>query len=103
MVDFYFLHIFINMKKICRTCKKEQELNCFSKDKTTKDGLQHSCKICKNIVKKKWAKLNKERINAYSREWLNKNTDKAEKYAKKNAIWAKNNRDKISKNYKKKL
>ena len=34
------------MKKKCSKCGILQELNCFSKNKTRKDGLQGFCKTC---------------------------------------------------------
>lgn len=32
--------------KICGRCRKDLLLNSFSKDRTTKDGLQYWCKLC---------------------------------------------------------
>lgn len=32
--------------KICGRCNIEQELECFSKKASTKDGLQYTCKVC---------------------------------------------------------
>lgn len=34
-------------KKCCSKCDSEKDLDCFSNDKKSKDGLQSWCKICK--------------------------------------------------------
>ena len=41
--------------KICSGCKIEKPLRCFAKNKTRKDGLQHYCKECKSVLKRKYA------------------------------------------------
>ena len=48
------------MKRCCR-CKIEKELDEFSRDKSSKDGLQNKCKICQ----KQWYQLNKEKKKQY--------------------------------------
>lgn len=39
--------------KICSICKRELPIECFSKDKHSKDGLEHRCKECNKIRRKK--------------------------------------------------
>jgi len=38
--------------KICHTCQQAKELTEFHKDRTAKDGLASSCKICRNSRKR---------------------------------------------------
>lgn len=38
------------MKKICVKCKVEKDRDEFYKKKTSQDGLQNYCKICKNLI-----------------------------------------------------
>lgn len=49
--------------KICSHCKKELDINCFYKRRTSKDGLYIYCKICSSEIyqinkKKKEGKKN---------------------------------------------
>ena len=39
--------------KICSHCKKELDINCFYKKRTSKDGLQYVCKECQKKEAKK--------------------------------------------------
>lgn len=40
--------------KICSKCKEELSINEFSRDKTSKDGLNHYCRACDSIKSKQW-------------------------------------------------
>jgi len=53
------------MKKKCPKCNQSKELKAFSKDKTTKDGLQVYCKSC-------WANIHRKRAYNLSFENYNK-------------------------------
>ena len=44
------------MIKVCRVCKKELPLECFSKDKNKKDGHSNRCKACDAEYKKQQKK-----------------------------------------------
>lgn len=52
------------MKK-CTKCKIEKEVTEFSKNKTTKDGLQYNCKSCVKGRNEEWRRNNKEKIKEY--------------------------------------
>ena len=72
------------MKKTCTKCSVEKELSEFYRHKTGKYGVSGHCKDCK----KKYAMLNKERIDSYQKQYRidnkqrNKNRDK--EYYQKN-------------------
>lgn len=53
-----------------------QNINCFYKIKTTKDGLSHHCKFCKREYYKKHRNLNLQRYNNYRQKWLQNNSEK---------------------------
>lgn len=42
------------MKKICRFCRKEKDIESFYKKKTSPDGHQAMCKICTTVVTKEY-------------------------------------------------
>ena len=46
--------IFIVMKKICRFCKKEKDIDSFYKKKSSPDGHQAMCKICTTVMTKEY-------------------------------------------------
>jgi len=46
--------------KRCSKCSEEQDLKCFSKDKSKKDGLQSKCKSCNKEYQKEHRQKNKE-------------------------------------------
>jgi hypothetical protein len=41
------------MSKVCSKCKVDKPLDSFGKRKASKDGLQHSCKECREVSRKK--------------------------------------------------
>jgi len=53
--------------KTCTKCKKELDVNLYSKDKQKKDGLCSSCKICaRNANKIKNSKLQKKHLEEFN-------------------------------------
>jgi geranylgeranyl pyrophosphate synthase len=83
---------------LCNTCKIEQPLDNFSNNKNAKYGKHWTCKSCikayqlKNRDKLKayqhdYQKVyrveNKEKVIAYTKEWMANNRDKCNSYAKK--------------------
>ena len=111
--------------KVCTTCRGEFPLDNFNKDKQKKDGLNPRCKTCSRA----WHHANKSRVSEYqknyyqenleyhrckaakyrdenrskligkSREWYEKNQDKAKRYrqsrSKDYATHARNRRARI--------
>ncbi len=77
--------------KRCCKCKKEKDINEFSKSRTQKDGLHHSCKECcreyyKNNPEysKNYHQKNKKYINKYNKKWRENNPEYQKKYRKNN-------------------
>lgn len=55
--------------KICKTCKKEKDLQAFYKDKQMPDGIRNNCKACKDAQVIEARRKNKEKWNAYMRKF----------------------------------
>ena len=82
------------MFKVCSKCKKELDVQCFSKRNDRKSGFYSSCKFCceewrkKNYKKIKQQKLeyykkNKEKLKISSRKWHEKNKERIKVIGKK--------------------
>ena len=69
-------------KKRCARCKKELFVNFFSKDRSSKDGLQGRCKFCQREISLKFRKDNPERAKEKDRNQYIRHREKN----KKNAI-----------------
>src|ERR1700744_1885818 len=80
--------------KQCSSCKVEKEVSEFGKNRTRKDGLQHSCRDCR----KQYRDENQDKLKAkraayyaktrdahleYSREYRAKNLEKLKAYEAK--------------------
>jgi len=59
------------MKKICSTCKIEQDIENFSKNKTKKDGYSYQCKGCRSVYRQ----INKEKIKEYGKKYVENNKE----------------------------
>lgn len=82
-------------EKICCKCKNIKEPNCFSKNKSTKDGLAKQCKECISIANKieykqkisrrskEYYLSNKENIKLYKNEYYLKNKESLIQISKK--------------------
>src|ERR1035437_2826095 len=55
-------------KKMCHKCGQEKLLSKFHKDKYSKDGFQHKCKICF----KRYVLKHKEELKQYSKQYNKK-------------------------------
>lgn len=95
--------------KVCSKCKVEKSCDDFSRNKTTKDGLQYHCRECikkynkENVDKiksrdKKWRQENSHKKAQYDKEWRQNNVEKSKQYRKK---WSQANPDKVKEKNKK--
>jgi len=86
---------------MCSRCKRELDVNLFSKNRSRKDGLCHYCKICVKEVNeinklkrkeysKKYCENNKEKIRESSKNYREKNKEKSAEYSRE---YYKNNRE----------
>ena len=51
--------------KVCTKCKTEKNIEVFSKNKNSKDGLQHHCKVCIMVYTKSYKHIRKIKSKAY--------------------------------------
>lgn len=79
------------MKK-CTVCLQLKDFTCFTKRTRSKDGLNASCKTCRNEAKRKERVEKADKISEYQKKFRDKNKDKL---LVKKQIWAANNKEKI--------
>ena len=70
------------MQKVCCTCKASKPLSNFSRDKSTKDGLNPRCKICKNAQDKAYREANKDKKHAADKAYYDANSHKIRERAR---------------------
>jgi hypothetical protein len=51
--------------KVCSKCKRELPLEAFGKCRSSKDGLKHACKECRNADKRKYNATHKQQAHEY--------------------------------------
>lgn len=66
------------MSKICKKCGRELPLECFSKDKSRRDGLQPYCKECK----KQYNAEHADAIKQYFKQWEAEHAEHLKEYKK---------------------
>jgi len=71
------------MTKCCNKCKETKPYTEFYKDSNKKDGVATYCKVCKDIKARRYYQNNKDKVQAYKKEWVNKNKDVVAKYRQK--------------------
>lgn len=69
------------MNKTCGRCKIEKTIDCFTKDKYNKDGLDYWCKECKKEYQS--SKRGKKAMNRYNSSLKGKKTAKKYYYSNK--------------------
>ena len=62
------------MTKFCRKCRKTKDITEFNLDKSKKGGRRPECNTCTKKRKKKWRKLNPDKIAAYGIKGKEKST-----------------------------
>jgi hypothetical protein len=102
------------MKK-CTRCGEVKDESEFSKNKSSKDGLEPACKVCRKAryqqnkdemlaYQKAYYQQNKDKVSAYHAQHYEQNKDKAKAYYQQNkekllaqgAKWRAENKDKIA-------
>lgn len=78
--------------KFCKKCDTLKSDDEFHNKKSSKDGLERLCKICKNEENVKWRVLNKEKTRKSAKLWGLKNKERRRAHWMK---WQKNNKRKI--------
>lgn len=78
------------LTKECSKCKIHKNINCFSNDKTKKDGKYSSCKECKSKQDKLYKENNKDKVKKTSNIYYEKNKDKIKEISQN---WYFNNRE----------
>jgi 5-methylcytosine-specific restriction endonuclease McrA len=94
--------------KTCTKCKEEKQTLYFGIHKSRKDGLRSVCKSCNTKQACSYAKLNKDKITTYQKEYKSKNKLKInnqikaikernkEYYDMVKNIWKENNKKKLT-------
>jgi hypothetical protein len=78
--------------KLCSKCKIEKHFTDFYTDRTKKDSLKSSCKICCEQIKKIYSQNNIEKIKESSRTTAEKYyRNNSNNILEKNRVWQKNN------------
>lgn len=71
----------IPAQKTCSKCGEAKPLDCFDKNRQSKDGRFSHCKECRS----EYRAANRERIRAYNAEWRAQNADYFAEYRAANA------------------
>jgi len=82
------------MKRICKECGEEKEIEEFVKDKTCKYGYAWDCKECRSLHERKYRQDNKEEIAIRRKCRYQKNKEYVKRYGEKYRI---NNKAEINK------
>lgn len=72
--------------KICKKCKVEKTLDCFTKDKNQKDGLMRWCKPCRAEHKKQSYEKHRENILIKQKAYREANKEKVSEGKKKSRL-----------------
>ena len=81
------------MKKICRKCNVEKDLELFGSCKTTKDKKRPDCKACVTAYNKAYRKKNANKLSAQGKVWREANKER--KAAMDKAYWYEDETNKI--------
>lgn len=93
--------------KQCTKCKEEKQFSQYNRDRTSKDGLRSSCKLCLSAQRKIYLENNKEKDLVTRRKYREKNREKIltkqkqyreknkEKILERNRKYRENNRERV--------
>lgn len=95
------------ISKKCTNCDKTKDISMFGKRKSSKDGLNNSCKVCSSNYMKEYQKKNEEILKEYRKEYVVKNKEKRKEYRneynKKNKLKISDDKKKFYRKNKKKI
>lgn len=77
--------------KHCSKCDTSKTFDEFNKNKRSKDGLGHWCRLCSNEATRKWYQDNLEENRAKGRQWAKDHPDKGKAWrngAGKRSVWS---------------
>lgn len=66
----------LTLRKRCSRCVQYKSLDLFTNNKTSKDGKDHYCKLCKSIIKKEDYVSNRDKIKEQVHRSYQRNKDK---------------------------
>tara|TARA_R110000803_G_C11795389_1_gene298622 strand:+ start:78 stop:620 length:543 start_codon:yes stop_codon:yes gene_type:complete len=78
--------------RTCTTCGLEKTSEGFHIDRSTHDGLQNKCKLCRKAMNKVYKDSHKEEISVKKKEFYLENKERITASYK---LWAQNNPDKV--------
>ena len=70
--------------KICSKCKIEKSVVEFHKDKSRKDGLNNTCKMCVIENVKRWRQANPEKKREHDKKYKQANPEKVKRWYQAN-------------------
>ena len=79
------------IKLECSKCHEIKIANCFSKNKSKKDGVQSQCKQCRSEIERQYHKNNKEKISEKRHQYYENNR---EEILERTRQWNENNKEK---------
>lgn len=63
------------MKKTCKTCLVEKDLECFHKHRSCLYGVRNTCKGCRKVERKEYHEANREKENTRNKMYSMKNLE----------------------------
>lgn len=70
--------------KVCTKCNIEKDLDCFAKNKYSKDGLRNDCRDCYRETRRIYRQNNKEKLKEKQNHFIENNKDYFKEYAQNN-------------------
>jgi hypothetical protein len=93
-VGLFFVGAVMAETKVCTKCGIVKDRGDFCKDRTRKDGFYPWCKQCQSVQNKKNREKYKEKLEAYHKDYYEKNKEQIIEYKKK---WREKNKKRLKK------
>jgi hypothetical protein len=86
--------------KICSKCKEKKNNSDFNKSISKIDGLRSECKVCQNLLAKKYREDNREKVNESHTKWKKNNPESYKLHKKNNLVkYKKKHKENIKKSH----